>query len=250
MKLLKISDEWLAKMLPEGLSYPSSMLISGPGGTGKPLVEFAFIASWLKAGGSMIGMPLQYQDMKFLKTAMLKLYGIDLDAYPRRIVYIQLRPRAEAIEKSGENILSANLLNPETWNEAIETAEKMTVKSDVGTMVFASALNLLLFSPTYRDRTIENITEILRNDKSRTYVFSVSTSAYADQIGLWEAAADHLMFTRMEEPMRLFCKITKMKGVAFAQEEVPVPLSREMLLEIKSVAEMTRKRIIPEIMGV
>jgi len=52
MDTLKLEEEWLQKILPEGLVYPSSTLISGPGGSGKPLVEYAFVASWLKAGGS------------------------------------------------------------------------------------------------------------------------------------------------------------------------------------------------------
>lgn len=51
MKTLDLKQEWLRKLLPEGFPYPSSTLISGPGGTGKPLVVFAFVASWLKAGG-------------------------------------------------------------------------------------------------------------------------------------------------------------------------------------------------------
>ena len=42
---IRIECDWLQKALPEGMPYPTSTLISGPGGTGKPLVEFAFVAS-------------------------------------------------------------------------------------------------------------------------------------------------------------------------------------------------------------
>lgn len=46
MKKLKANIKWLNELLPEGISIPSSTLISGPGGTGKPLVEFAFVAAF------------------------------------------------------------------------------------------------------------------------------------------------------------------------------------------------------------
>jgi hypothetical protein len=58
------------------------------------------------------------------------------------------------------------------------------------------------------------------------------------------------MFTRMEKPMKLFFKISKIKEVEFSKEEVNVPISKEALTEIKELAEETRKRIIPEIMKI
>lgn len=246
MKSIKTEDEWLKKLLPEGFSYPSSTLISGPGGTGKPLVEFAFVASWLKSGGSVLGIPLQYPTMEFVKTTMSKLYNIELKNYQRKTAMIKLDPHIDEYENIGNNILKANLLKPEIWNKVIKIADNMIEKSDLGTMVFGSALNLLLFSPTYKNNAIRNLENIIKNDKSKTYIFSVSTSAFADEIKLWEKAADNLMFTRMEKPMRLFFRISKMKGVSFSREEVNVPISREAFMEIKNIAEATRKRVIPE----
>jgi len=38
-----------------------------------------------------------------------------------------------------------------------------------------------------------------------------------------------------------------LKGVKFSGKEVEVPIPREVLMEIKDVAEATRKRIIPEV---
>lgn len=143
-------------------------------------------------------------------------------------------------------MIKANLLKPEIWNKVIEIADSMIEKRDLGTMVFGSALNLLLFSPTYKNEVIRNLENIIKNDKSKTYIFSVSTSAFADEIKLWEKAADNLMFTRIEKPMRLFFKISKMKELNFSREEVNVPISREAFMEIKDIAERTRKRIIPE----
>ncbi len=122
----------------------------------------------------------------------------------------------------------------------------MIEKSDLGTLVFGYALNLLLFSPTYGSDTIKNLENIIKNDKNRTYIFSMSTSEFADEIKVWEEAADNMMDTRMEKQMRLFFTISKMKGVKFSREEIEVPISQDVLNEIKDVAETTRKRVIPE----
>jgi len=250
MNILKMEEEWLQRVLPKGFPYPTSTFISGPGGTGKPLVEFAFVSSWLKSGGGVIAIPLQYPTMEFLKTSMNKLYNIDLENYQGKIALLQFDPHIEGYENMGDNVLKANLLKPEIWNKVIEMADSMVDKNSLGTMVFGSALNLLLFSPTYKDKVIENIENILKNNKSKTYIFSVSTSAFADEIKIWERAANNLMFTRMEKPMKLFFKISKIKEVEFSKEEVNVPISKEALTEIKELAEETRKRIIPEIMKI
>jgi len=144
----------------------------------------------------------------------------------------------DSYEEKGDNLFRANLLKPEIWDQAVSAADHIIEKSDLGTLVFASALNLLLFSPTYKKGSIENLKQILKDDKSKSYIFSVSTSAFADEIKIWEEASDNLMYTRMEEPMKLFFKIDKMKETHFSTEEINVPISREMLLEIKDLAKI------------
>lgn len=250
MKSLKIEDEWLKKLLPEGFPYPSSTLISGPGGTGKPLVEFAFVAQWLRFGGSVIGIPLQYPSLEFVKTTMNRLYNLDLKDYQRKTVMIEFDPHLDGYKHIGDNNLRANLLKPAIWDETIGTANALIEKGAPGTMVFGSALNLLLFSPTYKNEVIRKLEDTLKNDKSFTYIFSVSTSAFAEKIKLWEKASDNLMFTRIEKPMKLFLKVSKMEGVIFSDEEIKVPITREAFMDIKNIAEATRKRIIPEMMKI
>ena len=248
--MLKIEEEWLQRVLPEGFPCPSSTLISGPGGTGKPLIEFAFVSSWLKSGGSVIGIPLQYPTAEFVNAGMKKLYNVNLGNYHGKIMHIQFDPFVDEYEKRGNDVLKANLLKPSVWSQVIERADSMIEKSDLGTLVFGSALNLLLFSPTYKKDVMKYFKDIIKNDKGKTYIFSVSTSAFADEIKIWEESADNLMYTRMEKPMRLFFRISKMRKVKFSGEEIEVPISREALIEIKDVAEETRKRIIPQIMKI
>jgi len=64
--------------------------------------------------------------------------------------------------------LKANMVIPQLWDETIEKAENMLEKSELGTMIFGSALNLLLFSKTYKDSILNKLKNVLQHDKSRT----------------------------------------------------------------------------------
>ncbi len=250
MNTLKIEHEWLKGLIPDGLAYPTSTIISGPGGSGKPLVEFAFVASWLKAGGSLIGIPLQYPSVEFVKRSMLKLFDIDLDQYNKKYINIQFDVDIDSYEQISENEIRANLLKPEVLNEVIALADSLIEKSKLGTMVFGSALNLLFFSPTYKDAALKNLETIIKHDKSKTFIFSVSNSMLAEEIKHLEDASDNLMYTRMEKPMKLFFNIEKMAGVKFSNKEVNVPISKEILKEIKEIAEKSRKKILPKLKNI
>ncbi len=250
INVLQLKERWLRDLLPEGFPYPSSTIISGPGGAGKPLVVLAFVASWLRAGGSVIGIPLQYPTAEFAKAAMTKIYKIALQNYRKKIAYIQFDPSISGYEGMKDSIIKANLLKPDVWNKAIGKANEMIEKGSLGTLVFGSALNLLLFSPTYKMAVIKNIEGIIKSDKSRPYLFSVSTSAFADKIKIWEEAADNLMFTRMGGSLKLFLKIAKMKLVKFSKREAGIPISPGELKAMRKIAEATRKRIIPDLMRI
>ena len=49
---------WFDKLAPEGIPVPSSILLTGPSGIGKPFVGLALAASWLQQGGRVIFVPL------------------------------------------------------------------------------------------------------------------------------------------------------------------------------------------------
>lgn len=247
MTNLKLDINWFDELLPEGIQIPSSTLISGPGGTGKPLVELALVAAWLKSGGTVIGIPLQYPGGELLILAMKELYNLDLNDYYGKIVYVQFDLTANGCERTSPNTLRANLLKPEIWDETIASAETMFERKGHGTLVFGSALNLLLFSKTYKNSILNKLKNSLLYDKSRTYSFAVSSTVMQDEIKILEDSADNLMFTRMERPMRLFLKIERMKGVRFSRKEKVVPISEKMFREISQIAEITRKTRLPEI---
>ncbi len=75
---------------------------------------------------------------------------------------------------------------------------------DLGTLVSTSSLNLLLFSPTYKKLNLDKCEKLLSEDKKRTYLFSVSTDAFREDIKRWEKTADNLMIARMEKPMKRY----------------------------------------------
>jgi ParB-like chromosome segregation protein Spo0J len=102
----------------------------------------------------------------------------------------------------------------------------------------------------HKERLLSDLKDMLQNDKSRSYFFAVSTSALAGEIKELEDVADNLMFTRMEEGMKLYFRIERMKNTDFLKDEVNVPISEDMLVEISKVAEASRKRLIKEIKNV
>ncbi|MEA1926729.1 MAG: ATPase domain-containing protein [Candidatus Auribacterota bacterium] len=251
MKRLKLSQDWLNELLPGGLPYPGTTLISGPGGSGKPLVGFAFAYDWLKTGGNTIFIPLQYPKMEIVKTALKQLYYLNIEQYSHQIAYIQFNPYLEKYKKVDGNIIEANLVKSDVWDVAISEAENiLTKRGGLGTLIFASALNLLLFSPTYQKLNLDKLEKIIRDDKTRTYILSVSTSAFKEEIERWEEAADNLMFARMGESMKLYLKTAKIENKDSLSREIQVPVSREILEDIKEVAEHTRQRQIPILRGI
>jgi archaellum biogenesis ATPase FlaH len=247
MSNLKFTIDWLYKLLPQGLYIPSSTLISGPGGSGKPLVEFAFVAAWIKAGGSVIGIPLQYPTTEMVMSSLNKLYQIDLKQHQKKVAFIQFDPMANNCEQINSNTIKANMAKPEQWDKAISMAEELVEKSSFGTLIFGSALNLLLFAKNYKISILNKLKDLIQNDKTRTYVFAVSTSAMADEIKNLEDVVDNLMFTRMEKPMRLYLQITRTLNLRHFNKEIEVPIPKSMLKEINAIAEATRKTRINEL---
>jgi archaellum biogenesis ATPase FlaH len=248
MKKLKMSQAWLTELLPEGLPHPSSTLISGPGGSGKPLVGFGMVNDWLKSGGNVVFIPLQYPETTFVKTSLRQIYNVDADSYSENTVYVKFEHEIDSLKRINQNTFEANLLRPDVWDEVIRDADSYFDKGgDLGTMVFASALNLLLFSPAHRESNLTHVEKIIREDKERSYIISVSTSAFVEDIRRWEEASDNLMFTRMEKAMKLHLSIDKIENRKVPFKEVIVPVEKEILEEIKNVAESVRKREIPKL---
>jgi stress response protein YsnF len=55
------------------------------------------------------------------------------------------------------------------------------------------------------------------------------------------------MFVRMEKPMKLYLRIERIINNITSSKEVSVPINKEILEEIKDVAEEVRKKDIPNL---
>ncbi|MEA3345678.1 MAG: hypothetical protein U9Q78_05465 [Chloroflexota bacterium] len=252
MKNFHSNFEWLDHLMPEGLPIPSSTLISGPGGSGKPLIARAIVASWLHQGGKVALVPLQYPDRTYTENDLAQLYDLQLSDYAGSSFFIKfdldLDPEAGEIERSAPDKARANLVNPEAWTRAIDLADQALGPSDLGTLVFGSALNLLLFSPTYGERMLNRLKTMLREDKSRTYLFAVSSSALREKIEVLERAADHLLFAQMTQPEKeLHLRVARLRGAPHLEGRSVAPFSRDALDAIKERADASRTTRIPTI---
>ena len=243
---LHTQQDWFDRLLPDGLPIPSSTLLSGPGGSGKPLVGNVIAAAWLKQGGSVIFMSLQYPNHSFIKASLSKVTHLDLDDYKGRVVFIELDATIDTMTEPEDNRFWANVVKLEVWDHAIEQASGMLPEDGPGILIFSSALNLLLFSPTYGAGILEKMKAAAQGTQRFTYLFSASTTAKAEEIAELEAVVDNLIMTRSaKSPFRLYMQVVRSKGNAHISNEIEVPFSAELLADVKEIADHSRKKVIP-----
>lgn len=246
MNRIYTGQAWFDRLVPEGIPTHSSTLVSGPGGSGKPLIGNLLAAAWLRQGGSVVFMSLQYPSHEFLVAGLKSVAQVDLDQYKERVVFVELDISREDVALTGDNHFKANLVKPGVWDATLNQACSLVPDEGPGVLVFGSALNLLLFSPTYSKAVLERIKNTIQNDKRYTYLFTVSTTAKADQIAHLEAVADNLIQSHSEKhPFRLFLSIARMKDSVFVADEIQVPFPPELLEDVKEVADHSRLRVIP-----
>lgn len=243
------SRAWFQAVAPDGIPLQASTIISGPGGSGKPLIGFAVVESWLEAGGS-VAFLLTNSDDQFVYETMDLLYDVDRETIDEGVVFVDfdpsLAPSMDSLER-GEQI-TGNLLVPEVWDAAIEEALSRTSEGGPGTLLFGTALNLFMFSPTYRESILETFVEAAERTDI-TSLFTVSTSAFEDEIAEVEAAADTVLMTEMADgTLRL--RGERSDSVELTEEVVDVPFTEEQLQHVKSVAEESRDTLIPTIKSV
>lgn len=249
MKTIKTNIDWFDKILPDGLPIKTTTIITGPGGSGKPLIGEYFLASWLKSGGSAVIISLQYPSPEFVKTSVKTISGTDMQDYNENFIFIQLDTHTQGYSHESKQIIKANLVKPEVWEKAIDYAKKQLTDNGPGIMVFISALNLLLFSPSYGDLIFNKIIRTIKLNKHLTYIISVSTSAKKEEIAQLEEMADNLIVSRSDKvPFRLYMRIERLKSGRFNHDEIQIPVSSDTLDHIKEMANHSRGQVLPEIL--
>lgn len=251
MEYLEIAEPWLGQILPEGWPTRTSTLITGLGGSGKPLIGNFIVSNWLKQGGSVVFLSLQYPDPEVIAAGLKRVTGADLANYQGRVTFIELDAEMEDMEILSQNRIRGNLVKPPVWAGALATALSSLPREGPGVLVFGSALNLLLFSPTYGKGILAEIKSTISRTDTLTFLFSVSSSAKKEMISELEEAADNLLVSRSRrDPFALFLRIERMNGASFKPGEVEVPISEETLAEVRVVADHSRRRVIPLISSI
>ncbi|MFP4151414.1 MAG: ATPase domain-containing protein [Alkalispirochaeta sp.] len=248
--MIPITVPWLAEVFPDGFAPGKPIVITGPGGSGKPLIGHAFIASWIAAGGGIVFLSLQYPDPTFILESYRRVIGDDLDTYRDRVAFIALDPTIERIGTPTANRFAANVVIPDTMTEAIARGREL-VSPALSTggprvLVFASALNLLMFSPTWRERITERAIAIMK-DPTLTCVFSVSEKPHEELIHRITDAADTVIYSeRSSSEFTLVMRVLR-SGARFASDAVTIPIPEEELRATREIADGSRKKIIPAI---
>ncbi len=251
METLKTNIDWLDKLIPKGLPIKSTTIITGPGGSGKPLIGETFVSSWLKNGGSVIFMSLQYPNTEFVTESIKQVTGLDLQKYKEKTIFLQLDTEISDYKEVNEQLIHANLVKPDIWEKVLNIAAEKLPDEGPGILIFCSALNLLLFSPTYGDAIFDKIKEAIVTNSDKTFIISVSTSAKVNEIKQLEEMADNLILsTSKKKPFRLYMKIIRMKGVDFSSDEMQVPISPETLMHMKGMANHSKVKVIPAILKI
>jgi len=248
MDRIHTGQAWFDALFPQGIPTRTSTLVTGPGGSGKPLIGNLIASAWLREGGSVVFMSLQYPTHEFIVAGLKSVAGLDLSDYKDRVVFIELDATRKDVALTDTHYFKANVVIPDNWDAAIEQSSSLVPNEGPGILFFASALNLLLFSPTYGEAVLERMKKTVKEDKRYTYLFTVSTTAKGKEIAQLEDVADNVLESRsLDDPFRLFLHIRRMKNTAFETGEVQVPFPSELLDEVKEVADHSRLRVIPQV---
>ncbi len=242
---IQMGQDWFDKLLPDGLPVPSSTIISGPGGSGKPLIGAIILAAWLRSGGSALVFLINSNRTYVEK--LLVLNGLNALEFQSRIMYVDFDPQIDSTSQIEHDMIRANILKPDVLREAIETGRMILDSPKEDIILYGSALNILLFSHTWGNKIFEEWKKVLLHEKEFSSVLSVSTSAFREKIEQLEKLADNLIYTRMKESMNMNLQIVRVKGANFTPQEVKVPFTEETLTALKAETENFRKKIIPTV---
>ncbi|HUX56128.1 MAG TPA: hypothetical protein VMV77_04090 [Bacteroidales bacterium] len=250
METVKFNNQWTNNLFPQGFPIRTTTIISGPGGSGKPLIGYIFASDWLNAGGQVVFL-LASTTVDYFKKSMLML-DVDPDNFPEQVYMIELDPTINDLQIISANHIKANFVIPENWDKALTVANQFFAQKEnkLGMMVSGAALNLLFFSKTYGQLIHKKIKEYIIQNTDKTLFFSVNSDAFKPLVEELENIVDILLFSEMRKPMTLFLQVQKAKEVAFFDQEVKVPLSSEILDSIKHEAEKGKTHLIPMIKNI
>lgn len=244
MNKLYTGHDWLDRHVPGGIPFPSSTIITGPGGAGKPLIGALFSGAWLKTGGTLIHLLINF-DQAYAHY-LLEYFYPDVDKHANQIVYVEFDPEMDRVEKTGFHTLRANLLKAEHIDQVIGMAELILPSTLPPLLIYGTALNMLLFSKTYM-RSIHDIFLTMMKDKSRSTLFTIANNIFEEQASEWEETADNLFLSHGTGIMRLSLNVLKINSTDLRNDDFEIPITEDELNQVRRKAEMARKHYIPMI---
>lgn len=248
MNRILLDEPWAKRILPRGWPTATSTVLTGAGRSGKPLFGQVVAGSWLRSGGSVVFMPLQYPSHQFIVESMRRVPGVDVADHAGRVAFIELDAEMDGLTMESPRRIRANLVKPGIWDQALEIAAASVPADGPGLLVFGSALNLLLFSPTYGDAILAKMKRTLSTHGNRTLLFAVSNTAKATEMAELEDLADNLLISHSQRhPFRLYVRIVRMKGVRFRPDPVEIPIAPETLMAARAAAGRSRRRVMSRI---
>lgn len=245
---------WFDSLLPSGMPVPSSIIISGPSGTGKPFAGLALAGSWLRQGGRVIFIPVHSAYPELFEGGLRSLYGLSLSEYADSHFFVlldtDLDPREESVEVVGGNAIRCNFLDPMVWREALEVASA-SMEGEGPILIFNCAVNLLLMSPTYGEDFFLMLLDTIREPGSWTYLLTASSSILQKKIVVLEQGADHLFVMKgVPEDRRVYLRAARVRDAGFCNATVPVLGMPEFVGELKAGAVASRRILIPKVSSV
>jgi KaiC/GvpD/RAD55 family RecA-like ATPase len=240
---------WFDALVRGGLPVPSSILVSGPSGTGKPYVGLALAAGWMRQGGRVIFIPMHHGYPALFERGLRELLGLELGDFVGSHFFVlldtELDPHKPAVVAAGRNALRANLVNPQAWRQALGAASA-ALDGTGPVLVFASALNLLLFSPSYGEQMLSLLLESVRDTRDWTYLLAMSSSILLKKAMILEAGVDHLFVMESVARQRQFqLRAARVRYASFVEEAIPVPAQPDFLEDLKNEAVASRRILIP-----
>lgn len=140
MKTIKTGIRWVDEVIPEGLPLKSTTVITGPGGSGKPLIGEVFVNAWLRKGGSVIFMSLQYPDSEFVTESIKSFSGLDIQDYKEKIIFLQLDTGIAEYHEVNKSLILANLVKPEVWEKVLNLASAKLPDEGPGILIICGLI--------------------------------------------------------------------------------------------------------------
>jgi KaiC/GvpD/RAD55 family RecA-like ATPase len=242
---------WFDSLLPSGLPIPSSILISGPSGTGKPFVGLSVAGSWLRQGGRVVFIPTHDSYPGLFERGLREMFDLSIQEFSGSYFFIlfdsDLDPGEAAVEAVDGGAVRCNLVNPKAWKEALALASA-SMEAEGPILVFASALNVLFMSPTYGEQFFLMLLDTIRNTDGWTYLLTVSSSILMKKAIVLEQAADHLfLMKRVPRDKSFYLRAARVRGAPFDVDPVPVPGIAELIDDLKNEAVASRRILIPKV---